>query len=99
LNWKIDTPNTNIYGFCLWWKVELVPGVELSTSPFEPMTHWEQVYLPLMQPLQCEEKDQVSVALRADLSSYEEVGLDFRWQVQLQRGEKVVKFYESFPIK
>ena len=40
--WRLGAPHT-VYGLCAWWSAELVPGVELSTSPFVAATHWQQV--------------------------------------------------------
>ena len=39
-----------IFGFALWWDCTLAPGVVLSTSPHAPRTHWDQIYLPLLEP-------------------------------------------------
>jgi hypothetical protein len=76
-----------------------VPGIELSTSPFEPTTHWEQVYLPLMDPMECSANDELAVSLQSDLSNYANIGMDFRWQTQLKRGGKLIKFFESQPLQ
>lgn len=70
--WKASKPMT-MYGFALWWNAELTKGVELSTSPFAPATHWEQIYLPLLQPLVCVKGSSV----RLQLSS------DTRWKVKV----------------
>src|SRR5205823_4932018 len=43
--WRISRPTT-VYGLALWWRAEFIAGVELSTSPLEARTHWEQLYLP-----------------------------------------------------
>jgi SAM-dependent methyltransferase len=42
---------TTIQGLALWWAAELVPGVRLSTGPADPKTHWEQLYLPALEPM------------------------------------------------
>src|SRR3546814_8405786 len=34
-----------VSGFALWWEAELVEDVTISTSPFAPSTHWQQIYL------------------------------------------------------
>jgi len=39
-------PNTEVYGFAAWFDLHMSPGVELSTGPDAPATHWQQVYLP-----------------------------------------------------
>ncbi len=66
-----------------------MPGVVLSTSPFGPRTHWDQIYLPLLEPLTVRAGD----ALALDLSSETgggESGIDVRWTVEHRRGEKTV---------
>ena len=81
--------DTTIFGFALWWDCALVPGVVLSTSPFGPRTHWDQIYLPLLEPLTVRAGD----ALALDVSSETgggESGIDVRWAAEHRRGEKVV---------
>ena len=60
VEWKLDRPAT-LYGFGLWWNCELVPGIELSTSPFANLTHWEQIYAPLLAPLEARPGDRLTV--------------------------------------
>ena len=55
-NWKLDK-QTTIYGFAVWWNCELLPGIELSTSPDAPKTHWEQLYFPVLEPLKLNKGD------------------------------------------
>jgi SAM-dependent methyltransferase len=76
-SWQIKNPTT-IYGFALWWNCELVPGVELGNSPFEPPTHWEQLYLPLPAPLTLNKGDTLQLKLNSD-TRYE-IGVNLRWE-------------------
>jgi len=85
--------NIRIYGFGVWWTAELVPGITLSTSPWSSKTHWEQAYLPLFDPIECQDKDELKVSLIYD-SNYEE-GIDVSWKTQLIRNRKVVYFTDS----
>lgn len=78
VSWKIEESAT-VYGFAIWWVAELVPGVTLSTSPFDAPTHWDQIYLPLLKPLQLGKGDQLRVELKSD-SRYE-VGIRLQWKV------------------
>jgi len=80
--WKLEQPTT-LYGFGLWWNCQLVPGVELSTSPFANLTHWEQLYAPVLEPIEAEAGDRLTLKLESD-SRYE-VGVNLRWQAILQR--------------
>lgn len=61
---KLD--GTTVHGFALWWQVELVTGVLLSTSPMAAPTHWEQVYLPLLEPVTLQGAQELDLALTSD---------------------------------
>ena len=65
---KLSKPAT-IYGFATWWSAELVPGLMLSTAPDAPQTHWEQLYLPLLEPIAAAAGTTVSVAVRSRTSN------------------------------
>jgi len=92
LLWKIDS-NMKLHGFCLWWEAELVPGVVLSTSPFEPKTHWEQVFIPVEEPVSCQVGDLVLIQLVSE-SSYD-FGIDVEWQILVKRGEKMIYEFDN----
>jgi len=73
---------TKVFGFCLWWEAVLVPGVTLSTSPWEPRTHWEQVFLPLITPLSLRRAD----LLLLDLDSRSDPdygGVNVTWNARI----------------
>ncbi|KAB2858676.1 MAG: methyltransferase domain-containing protein [Bauldia sp.] len=76
--WKLQAPAT-IFGLALWWSAELVPGVGLGTGPLEPKTHWEQLYLPVLEPLSLREGE----SLRARLKSVSTMatGTDVAWTI------------------
>lgn len=74
--WRLPRP-AMIYGFATWWKVELVPGIGFSTGPLSPRTHWEQLYFPLLAPMNAAASDLISVDLRS--SSSEEAGTHLAW--------------------
>ena len=56
---------TTIHGLALWWTAELVDGVTLSTAPDAPRTHWEQLYLPLLEPMAVKTGERITVSLRS----------------------------------
>ncbi|MGE0630377.1 MAG: ribonucleotide-diphosphate reductase subunit beta, partial [Hyphomicrobiaceae bacterium] len=66
-----------IYGFATWWTAELVPGIVLSTAPDAPRTHWEQLYLPLLDPIEAGAGDKVRVSVRSRTSP--ESGTTLNW--------------------
>ena len=78
-----------IFGFALWWECTLVPGVVLSTSPFGPRTHWDQIYLPLLEPLTVRAGDALALEISSETGGGES-GIDVRWTVEQRRGEKIV---------
>jgi hypothetical protein len=65
---RLAEPAT-IYGFATWWAAELVPGNMLSTAPDAPATHWEQLYLPLLEPIAASARSTVAVAVRSRTST------------------------------
>jgi SAM-dependent methyltransferase len=81
--------NATIFGFALWWECTLVPGVVLSTSPFGPRTHWDQIYLPLLEPLALRAGDELVLDVSSETGGGES-GIDVRWTVQHRRGGATV---------
>ena len=84
VHWDLATSAT-IYGFALWWECTLVPGVTLSTSPFAPRTHWDQIYLPLLEPLPGRERDRVELHIVSETGGGE-AGIAVQWTVMHARG-------------
>jgi protein arginine N-methyltransferase 1 len=75
-----------VQGYALWWAAELVPGVTLSTAPSAPATHWEQIYLPLLQPITLGKGDTLECTLTSDTRP--EAGLNVGWRTRhLQSGK------------
>ncbi len=88
--WQLAAP-ARISGFALWWSCELVPGIVLSTSPFSPPTHWEQVYAPLEEPVVAAAGDTVAIELASETGG-SEPGIGMRWEVrQLRAGRELVR--------
>lgn len=82
VRWKIDRP-TILYGLALFWDCELVPGVHLSTSPLKPLTHWEQIFLPVLEPIALKKGDKLNVVLISD-SRYT-AGLRGTWEITINQ--------------
>ncbi|MEI8229791.1 MAG: methyltransferase domain-containing protein [Candidatus Peregrinibacteria bacterium] len=87
IRWKMAS-DAQVYGFALWWDATLVPGVHLSTSPSAPESHWEQVYLPVRDPLKLRHGDQLELQLVVD--SRREVRINVAWEVRQIRGKTEV---------
>ncbi|MFZ5757437.1 MAG: methyltransferase domain-containing protein [Pseudomonadota bacterium] len=77
-----------VAGFGNWWRAELVPGLWLSTSPFEAPTHWEQIYFPVPEAIVGKAGDEVSIAIVSDSSSGH--GCLLKWAVSHRRAGKVL---------
>ncbi len=77
IEWTIRT-KTTVYGIALWWETILAKGVTLSTSPLKPPTHWENIYLPLFEPIRCA-KGPLRLSLRSDTSP--DVGIRLQWEI------------------
>jgi protein arginine N-methyltransferase 1 len=76
-HWLPDAPTT-VHGFALWWRCELLPGVVLATDPAGPATHWEQLYLPALAPVQLAPGDRLDLRLRSDTSRE---GATISWRI------------------
>lgn len=81
VEWK-QTKATTVHGFALWWESTLAPGVTLSTSPLSKPTHWEQIYLPLFEPVRCGKDAPLRLRLASDTSP--DVRVRLRWSVDGQ---------------
>lgn len=77
LGWTLPRPAT-VYGFALWWRCELVPGITLATDPAGPATHWEQLYLPALEPIRLAAGDRLELGLQSDTSRD---GATIRWRI------------------
>jgi protein arginine N-methyltransferase 1 len=86
--WRLPAAGP-IYGFALWWDCTLAPGVVLSTSPASPRTHWDQIYLPLLEPLQGGAGDEIVLAITSETGG-DEAGIDVRWAIEQRRGHTTV---------
>jgi protein arginine N-methyltransferase 1 len=73
-----------VFGFALWWDCTLVPGVLLSTSPYRPRTHWDQIYLPLLTPIAAEPGDEIAIAIESETGGGES-GIEVSWTVRHAR--------------
>lgn len=74
-----------VHGFALWWEVQLVPGIAISTAPDRPATHWEQVYLPLREPLAPGPDQRVEL----DLVSDTRAGVRLQWEAHVAPAKPV----------
>ncbi len=82
----VATHAFTVYGFALWWDCTLIDDLVLSTSPGATATHWEQIFCPVLAPLEIRAGQSVAIELVSD-SRYE-VGATLRWDVVKSDGTK-----------
>lgn len=82
-----------VQGYALWWVAELVKGIEISTSPFAPTTHWEQIYLPLLTPITLGAGDTLECTLTSDTRP--DVGVRVAWRTRHLRGGKALVTHDQ----
>ena len=75
-SWVLSRTAT-IYGFACWWRAGLGHGITLSTAPDAPRTHWEQLYFPLLSPIEAKARETVMVSIRSQSS--QESGTNMAW--------------------
>jgi protein arginine N-methyltransferase 1 len=80
-DWALDAHAT-IHGFALWWRCELVPGVTLATGPSDPRTHWEQIFLPVLEPIAGAPGDRIALGIVCHRT---EEGVNVAWRVRHHR--------------
>jgi protein arginine N-methyltransferase 1 len=81
--WRLPSDAT-VFGFALWWDCVLVPGVVLTTSPFAERTHWDQIYLPLLEPITGRAGDTLTLDIVSETGGGE-AGIAVRWTVEQRR--------------
>lgn len=74
-----------------------MPGVELTTSPMSEPTHWDQAYLPLLQPMKlAKANEEVTVELK--VHSNFDIGANVMWKVKLIHGETVISVQSNHDV-
>ena len=77
--WPCDKAMT-IYGLASWWTADLAPGIGLATGPLAAKTHWEQLFLPALEPMTLAKGERLAVRLRST-TSYED-GTNVTWTLR-----------------
>jgi protein arginine N-methyltransferase 1 len=81
MRWPIER-RLAVHGLAVWWTAELVPGVNLSTSPLGPPTHWEQLFFPALEPIEMAPGQTLVAEIRS--RSSEEAGTDMAWSFTVE---------------
>ena len=53
-----------IHGIAGWFEALLVPGVQISTAPDAPPTHWQQAFFPFREAIEVVQGDLLELRLR-----------------------------------
>jgi len=74
--WRSEA-ECSVYGLCYWWAADFGLETMLSTAPDAPRTHWEQLYLPVLEPFDLMPGDTFAAGLHTITSA--EGGTDMAW--------------------
>jgi type I protein arginine methyltransferase len=82
------------HGICVWFDTQLHDDIGFSSAPGSPVTLYEQLFLPWIEPVTVLEGQEISVELHANL-----VGKNYvwRWETEIAgaEGGKKVHFRQS----
>ena len=94
--WQIREPVT-VHGLAVWWSAELVPGVVLSTSPLAAPTHWEQLFLPALEPIALKTGETLVAQVRSHSS--EEGGTDLAWGFRVKTAKRKQRLSQDLSLE
>ncbi|OGJ56078.1 hypothetical protein A2706_02015 [Candidatus Peribacteria bacterium RIFCSPHIGHO2_01_FULL_51_35] len=77
VRWTCDQ-SQEVFGFALFFECDLMAGITFSTHPEEPLTHWEQIYLPLLKPIHVNPKEGLLLHLTSD--TRHRIGVRVTWK-------------------
>jgi Arginine methyltransferase oligomerization subdomain/Ribosomal protein L11 methyltransferase (PrmA) len=87
-DWEIPSAAT-VHGFAVWWKADFGEGLELSTGPDAPETHWEQLYFPLEDALHLEPGMRLHLAIQSHSAPESGTNLNWRAECRTATGETI----------
>lgn len=96
MRWQLGKPAT-IHGLAVWWTAELVPGVNLTTSPLGEPTHWEQLFFPALEPIEVAKGETLVAEIRS--RSSEEAGTDMAWSFAVIDAKGAVRGRQSLSLE
>jgi len=88
------TRKGTVHGFMLWFATRLFNEIGYSTRPAAQDNVYGHVFLPLLNPVEVDEGEEVSAGLHADL-----IGADYIWRWEFKagarEGREAVNFKQS----
>jgi len=79
--------DATVHGLAGWFESKLTENIVLSTSPYEKKTHWEQVFLPMENPIKVAKGDKISVKLNVKNHS-DSNEVTFAWEILTKKDNK-----------
>lgn len=80
--------STKIFGFCIWFDVDLGAGIVLSTSPYADVTHWAQTVL-YVEPFQVRQDTKISGRIQFGKSPMNSRELSIKLEFAIDDGPKL----------
>lgn len=87
--WAIGARSQRIWGLALWWSARLTGDIAISTGPLDPPTHWEQLYLPALEPIDVPAGGTFEAHIRSTTSYEKGTNLTWRLVAKDARGKEV----------
>jgi hypothetical protein len=66
------------HGLCGWFTAEFPGGIALDTAPGRPVTHWNQAFFPILEPVALRSGEEVAVRLSTEP---EGALVHFAWEI------------------
>ena len=82
---------THVTGLAIWWSADLVDGITLGTGPHDPRTHWEQLYLPALEPFDVSRGESLSARIRSTTSYKDGTNVTWTLTVSDAKGRERLK--------
>jgi SAM-dependent methyltransferase len=79
--------NATVYGIAAWFSMELCDDFVVGTGPFDPETHWQQVYFPFLEPIEVSTERELTIVIWPPTESEDDQPT---WKWSLSDGETTV---------
>lgn len=88
----VPKEKATVYGCCGWFSAKLSKGIGFGTGPFDPPTHWNQIYFSLDEPLEIKPGKELtlSITLPDDDSKHEPA-----WFWKVTHGTKTIELNDA----
>lgn len=76
-----------VYGLCGWFSAKLADDIILGTGPDDPITHWNQIFFPFLEPIKVTPQRELTIRISPP---YEDGMPDPSWSWSISDGERSV---------